>query len=190
MVCSVCGSEMKINYNQETGKLMAKCEKCDYVMPCKDPTYETNASKSENKAEQNAGVLFCRIASAVCGAIALFGVFLPFVKVSFLGFNQEASFFELSSDAKILVGASALGIVFAAFAKYIIPALAGILDVFILYVDTSDYWTKIASDEYGKFAVKGIGYHCMYIGAIGLSVFAIIAIAVTASNKKKRGLEE
>lgn len=189
MICTVCGKEMKIAYNQEKDMLVASCETCKYDMPYRKPTENLDKNLKAYNLGQNVGGIICRVASALCGAVALFGAFLPFVKASFLGFTKEASFFELTEDAKIFVSVVAVGLVLSAFAIYIIPIIAGIFDVFLLYIDTSDYWKMIANESIGQFASKGVGYYCMYIGAIGLSVFAIIGLIITISNKiKNRGI--
>lgn len=194
MVCSVCGKEMEVVYDQKTDMSMAYCETCQIRMPYKKMEVDSNYNsihKSKEKVEQNATTIrFCRIAACLCGALGLIGVFLPFVKISVWGFSQEATFYELCEDAIFLVGLFALGLFFAAVGKFIVPLFTGILVAVLLYIDISGYWDQLAAGSYGEFVNKGIGYYFLYIGAIGMCSLAIIGITAEISeyfqNRKKK----
>lgn len=164
--CMKCGNTMAINERF--------CNKCDND----SLGIVNNNIQPQTNTNYNASAGFGTIC-IIGGILAVLGCFLPFVSA----FGTSATFFETSNMAFVVLGASLIGSALSipkAGNKYIIPFLAGIVDIIMAVI-------RIAQIKDNAGVMKGavkteIGFYLVLGGAIAM----IIGSAIANSMVKKR----
>ena len=139
----------------------------------------SSGAKSDHATE----LLILRVLQIVGSCLCLIGLFLPFIKVTFLGTVMQKPFNELATnDVYIFAVIAIVGLIFACLGKHLIPAIAGAIYGVVLYLDTYEYFENIRQSEYGSFASKGVGFYCMVGGIILMIVCGAVATYLKHKN--------
>ncbi|MCR5459243.1 MAG: hypothetical protein K6F51_05045 [Acetatifactor sp.] len=187
--CLSCGSTsfMQIDSDMKDQKDDLK-NKFEYATP--------NAEKANSEQVSDQGNILTntdriaengryRILEIIGGILCIVGIFLPFIRASFLGSVVERTFSDLApNDYVIFLVVAIVGVAGAFFEKHKLAAFAGIAYAGLLYIDTESYFKDLNEKELGQFVTKGIGFYCMVAGIILLIVVGGIADNEWRKRKK------
>ena|GEM_PF-112639 len=169
-ICQKCGNELRLWKINDNGHI--------YVV---DASMNINADSIRHEGISSTGNdniqpkrettdkegKALKILELLGGILCFAGIFLPFVKASFLGMVIEKSFNNLApTDHLFFVVISCVGIVGAALGQHLLTAIMGIIYGGLLFLETYDYFASFSDSEFGSPISKGIGFYCMVIGLL------------------------
>lgn len=159
MFCNKCGSEL-----EEGVKF---CKSCGASVEQRNVAggmlYQTSQSGAFNQTAPAKKLDMMDMIVLVGAVLMVLATFLPYVKVSILGYSESTTLLE-GGDGKFFIIAAIIVAVFTIIKKWAFQLIGAVISVGLMVVEAID--TSDVISQFDGFGERSIGFYLMVISAI------------------------